>query len=64
MKTAAEYAGVSEIKGKKYKTVLMVRVKPDAIRQCKCCSDYWVVNGTIDEIRPYRILYREVKNNC
>ena len=64
VKTAAEYAGESEIKGKKYKTVLMVRVKPDAIRQCKCCSDYWVVNGTIDEIRPYRILYREVKNNC
>ena len=64
MNTAAEYAGESEIKGKKYKTVLMVRVKPDAIRQCKCYSDYWVVNGTIDEIRPYRILYREVKNNC
>jgi hypothetical protein len=21
---------------------------------------YWVVNGTNDEIRPYRILYREV----
>ena len=64
VKTAAEYAGESEIKGKKYKTVLMVRVKPDAIRQCKCYSNYWVVNGTIDEIRPYRILYREVKNNC
>ena len=22
-------------------------------------EDYWVVNGTTDEIRPYRILYKE-----
>ena len=36
----------------------MVRVKPDAIRQCECYKDYWVVNGTTDEIRPYRILYK------
>ena len=43
----------------------MVRVKPDAIRHCDSCSDsrapynYWVVNGTTDEIRPYRILYKK-----
>ena len=36
----------------------MVRVKPDAIRSCQDQSDYWVINGTIDEIRPYRILYK------
>ena len=53
------YSGVSQIHGKNYKTVLMVRVKPDAIRYCKDQSDYWVVNGTTDEIRPYRILYKE-----
>ena len=58
------YAGTSEINGKCYKTVLMVRVKPEAIRNCASCSganndDYWVVNGTTDEIRPYRILYKE-----
>ena len=65
IKTASEqYAGISEINGVKYKTVLMVRVKPSAIRHCDICSDsraphnYWVVNGTTDEIRPYRILYR------
>ena len=59
--TAEKYAGESLINGKKYKTVLMVRVKPDLIRKCKECenaSDYWVVNGTDDEIRPYRILYK------
>ena len=43
----------------------MVRVKPEAIRHCDQCFDsrapynYWVVNGTEDEIRPYRILYKK-----
>ena len=39
----------------------MVRVRPNAIRQCNCgyAKDYWVVNGTTDEIRPYRILYKQ-----
>ena len=66
IKTAADkYAGISEINGIKYKTVLMVRVKPEAIRHCDKCLDsrapfdYWVVNGTTDEIRPYRILYQK-----
>ena len=39
----------------------MVRVKPEAIRGCEDSEDYWVVNGTTDEIRPYRILYKENK---
>ena len=58
---AESYAGVSNINGKNYKTVLMVRVKPDSIRCCNdhdYAKDYWVVNGTNDEIRPYRILYK------
>ena len=66
IKTAEDkYAGISEINGVKYKTVIMVRVKPEAIRHCDICSDsrapynYWVVNGTPDEIRPYRILYKK-----
>ena len=70
IKTAGEqYAGISEINGVKYKTVLMVRVKPEAIRHCDVCINsrapynYWVVNGTEDEIRPYRILYKKVKKS-
>ena len=55
-----KYASISEINGIKYKTVLMTRVKPDAIRVPSKFPDYWVVNGTIDEIRPYRILYKKV----
>ena len=66
IETAERYAGISIIDGQKYKTVLMVRVKPEALRHCDVCKDskepniYWVVNGTNDEIRPYRILYRQV----
>ena len=61
---AESYAGISEINGKRYKTILMVRVKPEAIRNCDICYNsnndkYWVVDGTTDEIRPYRILYKE-----
>ena len=61
IKVAEQYSGESEVNGKKYKTVLMVRVKPKSIRQCNCsCArEYWVVNGTTDEIRPYRILYKQ-----
>ena len=63
IKTAENYAGISDINGEPYKTVLMVRVKPDAIRHCSDSGDYWVVNGNDDEIRPYRILYKNVNNN-
>ena len=62
IKTAEHYSGKSNINGVDYKTVLMVRVKPQAIRCCEDCSfakDYWVLNGTCDEIRPYRILYKK-----
>ena len=59
VETAESYSGISEINGIEYSTVLMVRVKPDAIRHCEDSGDYWVVNGTTDEIRPYRILYKK-----
>ncbi len=65
IKTAEGYAGISKVNGMSYKTVLMVRVNPNSIRHCDKCDDsrapnnYWVVNGTTDEIRPYRILYKK-----
>ena len=65
IKTAEGYAGISNINGVDYKTVLMVRVNPNKIRHCDSCSDskepysYWVVNGTDDDIRPYRILFKK-----
>ena len=56
---AEAYAGIIEINDIKYKTVLMLRVKPESIRKCNCQSGFWVVNGTIDEIRIYRILFKK-----
>ena len=38
----------------------MMRVKPDKIRQCSGDPDYWVLDGTTNEMRPYRILIKEV----
>ena len=57
---AEQYAGVSKINGKEYKTVLMVRVKTNSIRCPKEKKDYWIVNGTTEEIRPYRILFKKL----
>ena len=55
---AEGYAGTIEINKKNYKIVLMLRVKPDKIRACSC-YDNWTLNGTSDEIRVYRILFKE-----
>ena len=59
IKFVEEYAGISSINDINYKTVLMVRVKPSAIRCCNCFNNYtlWFVNP--NEIRPYRILYKK-----
>ena len=63
---AEKYAGIVDIKGQKYKLVIMSRVNPDKRRHCDICIDskepnnYWVVDGTTDDIRPYRILYKKV----
>ena len=57
---AESFSGISEINGNKYRTVLMSRVKPDKIRSPKGQEDYWIVNGTTDEIRHYRILFKKV----
>ena len=54
------YSGISKINGISYKTVLMLRVRPDAIRGCKDNPDSLVVNGVNDEIRIYRILYKKL----
>ena len=65
IETAERYAGIADINGETYKTALMVRVKPQALRHCDSCLDskepnnYWVVNGTTNEIRPYRILFKK-----
>ena len=47
------------IKGKRYQMGFMMRVKPDKIRISSSIKDYWVLNPSNDEIRPYRILVKE-----
>ena len=39
----------------------MVRVNNNSIRGCKDAKDYWVIKGSANDIRPYRILYKEIK---
>ena len=39
----------------------MMRVKPDKIRKPEDKNDFWILNATTDEIRPYRILVKEKK---
>ena len=61
IKVAEGYAGQSSIvNGKRYKMVFMMRVKPDRIRTSKEAPHEWILDGTTDEMRPYRILLKEV----
>ena len=39
-----------------------MRAKPDKIRCPKSQSDYWVLNGTTNEMRPYRIMVKDCYN--
>ena len=52
--------GVFDCCGLKYKIGFMTRIMPKRIRRPKGKNDYWVINGTDNEIRPYRILIKEV----
>jgi len=62
-KVLEQYASYSRshtiINGKRYMMGFMMRVKPDKIRISSSEPDYWVLNPTNDEIRPYRILVKE-----
>ena len=58
-----EYAQTStkQVNGKKYKIGFMMRVRPDKIRISQITPSYWVLDGTTDEMRPYRIMLKENK---
>ena len=51
----AKYSN-TKINGKNFKMGFMMRVRPDKIRISESNPDYWVLNGTTDEMRPYRIM--------
>ena len=52
--------GVIQVGNKKFKIGFMLRVRPDKIRIAKSNPDYWVLNGDSSEIRPYRILIKQL----
>ena len=54
-----KYCGTFNCGGKNYKIAFMTRVRPDRIRSPEEEKDYWVINGTDNEVRPYRILIKE-----
>ena len=45
--------------GKKYKLGIMCRLRPDKIRCPNGVKNYWIINGTDNEIRPFRFLIKE-----
>ena len=59
MEQYASYSPVKGVNGKTYLMGFMMRVKPDKIRYSLAQKDYWVLNGTTDEMRPYRIMIKE-----
>ena len=54
------FCSVYNYQGKKYKIGIMCRVKPDKIRCPVDGDNFWVINGTDNEVRPYRILIKEI----
>ena len=47
-------------KGINFKVGFMLRVHPQKLRISSGNQDYWVVNGSFDELRPYRLLIKRV----
>ena len=58
---AKNYAGEIEIQGERYSTIFLVKVKQNCIRRCNCPNalNYWVVNGSPDEIVAEKLLYEK-----
>ena len=58
-----KYAGFININGKKYKVGIMLRCKRDKIRIPQTHSNYWVLEGNFDQLRPYRLLIKKEKQD-
>ena len=53
----------TSVNDRKFMMAFMIRVNPDKIRFSKYREDYWVLNGSKDEMRPYRILIKDKDYN-
>ena len=59
-KIAENTAGIVDVGGVRYKLLLMCRVNPKKIRQPEGFQKCWILNSSLDEIRPYRILVKKI----
>ena len=55
-----QYCSDYELQGKKYKIAIMCRIMPKKIRCPEEEKNFWIINGTENEVRPYRILIKEI----
>ena len=55
-----EYTETINANGENYKVGFMIRIKPDKIRASQKNKNIWVVNGDVNELRPYGILLKKL----
>ena len=60
---AENYAGIVNTFGYRIKIMLMCRVNPKKIKKTEKYPDYWILNPTPDEVRPYRILFKKMPSS-
>jgi hypothetical protein len=58
---AESYAGRLNINGKVYLCVLQFRINPEHLRIASGQNDYWVCEGSVNGVRPYRLLIKETR---
>ena len=58
---AESYAGNLEINNKIYSCVLQFRINPEHLRISSRNKDYWICEGSVNGVRPYRLLIKELK---
>ena len=59
---AFSYSGCITLGKKMYRLVIMVRVNPSFVRIPSTQHDYWIVDGSVNQLRPYRLLIKEVSS--
>ena len=57
------YAGMITLGKKNYKLVIMVRVNMEYVRIPTSQPNYWIIDGKTDQLRPYRLLIKDMGNN-
>ena len=61
---AENYASIIKLSNnEQIKVLIMCRVNPKKIRQPETFKNFWILNLTMEEIRPYRILIKKIVKN-